>query len=410
VASRGNVRVILLALATAIVGTTAGCTEPVPFKHNAVAVLPMGSFASSWFVDMKLMDDRIARLDCRDKYLYVYLASKRVVAFDRKAGTLQLSMQVKSPDTALMPLVELKDRIVFPNATSLEIFDSKGAFNKSIKLFRPLRSDCAGEGDNIYFGSVGVNGGLVESYNVERPLAPFDWEFMTHDHENVTAGICEYGGVIYSGSEGGEVDAVTTSRMPIWDTPHYAFLAHGRISADLKADEFGLYIASEDSNLYCVNRNTGKLKWQYFAGVPLYDSPVTTADTVYEYVPGSGLAALDKLTGAFNRSPRWIHPTATKFLAQDDRYAYLADPRPNPEDPDRRAYAIIAVDKHTMKQAFESSRKDFSVLGTNRRDSLIYGAFEDGKLFAIKPVVKAGQIGELVMDEISAERRVQNAE
>jgi outer membrane protein assembly factor BamB len=399
-----------LAIAAVSMATLGGCAEPVPFKHNPVAVMKMGSLESTWFVDLNSADDPIVNVDVRDKLVYIYFLSKRVVAFDRKAGTLQMTMHVKSPNRFLLPLVELKDRIVFPNATTLEVFDSKGFFEKSVVLDSPLRSNCAGDGEDIFFGSVSPRGGLVESYNVQRPLAPFNWEYLTYDGGDVTAGIASYAGIIYSGSEGGEVDAVAVNRSQLWDTPHGNFMAAGPITADLKADEAGLYVASKDSKLYCINRTTGKLKWQYFAGTPLTDSPTTTSDMLYEYVPGKGLAALDKLNGAYNRSPRWIHPTATQFLAEDEKYAYLADPRPNPEDPDQRAYAIIAVDKVTMKQAFESSHKDFAILGTNRKDSLIYGAFADGKLFAIRPVLKAGHIGEMVMVPTENKCKVQSAE
>jgi hypothetical protein len=394
---------ISIAVALSIIpGFVTGCAKPEPFRHNPVAVMPMGSLESGWMVDLDSASDPIAnnpvlKVDVRDKLVYVYLQSKRVVAFDRKSGTLQMSMQVKSPSATLLPLVELKDRIVFPNATSLEVFDNKGVFDKSVELDTPLRSDAAGDGDNIYFGSVGTHGGLVESYNVTRALAPFNWEYMTRDRGAVTAGIASYGGVIYSGSEGGEVDAVTVNRSQLWDTDHGAFLAFGPVTADLKADEFGLYVASRDSKLYCINRGTGKLKWQYFSGTPLTESPTTTADMLFEYVPGKGLAALDKVNGPFLRTPRWVHPTATQFLAEDEKYVYLADPRSNTDDSDHRRYAIIAVDKMTMKKAFESDHKDFAVLGTNRKDATIYGAFADGKLFAIRPVLKAGHIGELVM-------------
>jgi hypothetical protein len=378
-------------LAIVILGLTGACAQPQEFKHNAVAVLPMGSLERAWFVDLDTKSDPVVRVDVRDKFVYIYTASKRVICYDRKAGTPQFSMQVKSPDVNLRPLVELKDRLVFPNATTLEVFDLKGVFDKSIPLDRPLQSNGCGENEMVYFGSAGPHGGLVEAYDVSAPYAPRKWEFLTHDGENVSAGTAVYGGVIYSGSEGGEIDAVTVQRAQIWDTDHGNFLVYGPVTADLKTDEAGLYIASRDTNLYCVNRTTGKLKWQYFAGTPLVDSPVTTNDTVYQYVPGKGLAAIDKILGAFNRSPRWIHPTATQFLAQDEKYAYLADPREN-------GYAIIAVDKQTMKQAFESDHKDFTVLGTNHgKDDLIYAGYGDGKIFALKPVIKAGQIGELVM-------------
>jgi hypothetical protein len=342
-------------------GILGGCAEPPVFHRNSVAILPAGSLSREWFVDLHLTDDPIVKIDVRDKLVYVYTTSKEVLGFDRKAGTLKMTMRVSSPSSRLQPLVELKDRIVFPNAISIEVFDDKGFFEKSIPLNVPLRSNASGDNETIYFGSVGPHGGLVEAYDVSQPYAPQQWEFMTRDTADVTAGTADYGGIVYSGSQEGEVNAVTSERNQIWDTDHGNFLVSGPITADLAVDESG------------------------------------------QYVPHKGLAALDKLSGPFNRTPRWIHPTATQFLAQDEKYAYLADPRPSADDKGAPGYAIIAVDKQTMKFAFESDHKDFTVLGTNRKDSLIYAAFADGKFYAIHPVLKAGQIGELVMVPVQPE-------
>ncbi len=380
-----------------LIGLSGACSEPMQFKHNPVSSLPMGSLQSSWFVDLQLKNDPIVRLDVRDKTVYAYTAGKRVIGFDRKAGTLQLSMTVKSPDVTLLPLVELKDHLVFPNATSLEVYDTKGIYERSIPLERPLRGNASGEGNLIFFGSAGPHGGLVEAYDISVPYAPQKWEYLTYDGADVTAGTAVYSGVVYSGSEAGEIDAVSVARAQIWDTDHHNFKVYGSIMADLRTDETGLFVASRDYNLYCINRATGKLKWQYFSGSPLGEAPVTTIDTVYQYVPGKGLAALDKILGPFNRTPRWIHPTATQFLSQDSKYAYLADPRPDPENSSHTVYAIIAVDKQTMKPAFESDHKDFTVFGTNHKDGTIYAGYDDGKIYAIKAVLKPGEIGELVM-------------
>jgi outer membrane protein assembly factor BamB len=390
------------AIAVALIGLTGACQKPPELRHNPVDILPMGSLQRSWFIDAHLDNDPIVRLDVRDKYIYLYTRGKRVIAYDRVAGTPQMNMHVSSPDVQLMPLVELKDFVVFPSATSLEVFGKDGLFQRSIPLSRPLRSHAAGEGTLIFFGSAGPHGGLVEAYDVASPYALQRWEFLTTDFSDVTAGVVAYADTVYSATEGGEVDAVNTERGQIWDTDHGNFKTYGAINADLKADEAGLYIASTDYTLYCVNRGTGKLKWQYFSGTPLMESPVTTVDTVYQYVPGKGLAAVDKLTGAFDRTPRWIHPTATQFLAQDDRYSYLADPHPDPANGAKSVYTIIAVDKQTGKKVFESDHKDFTLVGSNRKDNLIYAGYTNGKIFAIKPVVKAGEIGELVMSEINS--------
>jgi outer membrane protein assembly factor BamB len=222
-----------------------------------------------------------------------------------------------------------------------------------------------------------------------------------------------YGEIIYSGDDRGEVDAVSAARLQVWDTDHGVFLTKGAITADLRVDDSGLYVACTDTKLYCINRTTGKLKWQYFAGGQLSSSPVLTADTVYQMTPNLGLVALDKAavpeknaqatpTTAYDRVPKWTCREAEQFLSQDARYTYVAEGRANPMGPELpRQQWVVALDRQTGKPAYESEHHDFAIFGTNPRDGLIYVGFADGKLMALAPVLRAGQIGEMVMVPVS---------
>ena len=411
---RGLRRAVVTAAAvaiTAVAGLTglAGCgPEPSAFHENRVGVLPQNSLSRAWFVDLKLSgaDQQVVTLDVRSKLLYVYTADKHVTAIDRKTGVVKFTMAVDSPEPRLQPLVELEGFIVFPNATNLQVFDDKGQFVKSIPVPTPIRSNAAAEsneaagtnhGTTVYFGASGVgHGGLVEAYDVTRMSAFQKWEYITHAQGAIVAAPAVYGDIVYSGDDQGEVDAVSTDRVQVWGTDGGYFLTSGAITADLRADESGLYVASNDSKLYCINRTTGKLKWQYFSAAALVSSPVLTPDTVYLPTTNRGLVALDKSTGAYNRSPRWTAPLADQFLAQDAKFAYLSEVRVNPAEPDLPFHAIVAVDKQTGRKSFESDHKDFACLGVNPRDALIYVSFADGKLMALQPVLQAGQIGELV--------------
>ncbi len=393
----------VLAVACAVVG---GCEHMTPVEPPYFGVLPQGSFQRGWLVELDLAKtDRVTRVDVRDDTVYVYTLKKQVTAFDRKAGTRKFSMDVPSPIDNLLPLVELQGMIVFPNSTELEVFNREGRLLQSVPLPLPLRSDAAGEGTTVFFGAAGARGGLVEAYDLSRAYAPQKWEYLTRDTAPVTAGPTVSNGIVYSGSDDGEIDAVSTSatRAQVWNTEHGAFLAAGAITADLKIDDSGLYAASHDSKMYCINKTTGKLKWQFFAGASLYDSPVLTSDTVYQYVPGKGLAALDKNTGAYDRNPRWIHPTATQFLSQDEKYVYLLDPRTDSAKPGSpTTNFIIAVDKQTGVKAFESKPTGLTVFGTNLKDNTIFAGYDDGRVITIKPVLTAGVIGEMVMGPCSA--------
>ena len=410
------------AAALLLAGVAAGCSaEPTPFHQNPVGVLRQNSLARGWFIDLNLAgpDRQPVAVDVRSKLLYVYTADKHVTAVDRKTGVVQYTAEVRSPESRLEPLVELEGYVVFPNATNLQVFDDRGRFLKAVDVPTPLRSRAAAEsseapgtnrGTTLYFGASGIgHGGLVEAYDVSRHDAYKKWEYITHLQGAIVAAPAVYGGLIYSGDDRGEVDAVNTGRLQVWATDHADFLTSGAITADLRADESGLYVASNDSKLYCISLTTGKLQWQYFAGAELTDSPVLTADTVYQMTPNHGLVALDKTAGAattaldappakaYNRHERWTCPDATQFLAQDARFTYVAETRPNrtPELPPERF--IVALDKQTGRPAFESEHHDFVLFGTNPRDATVYVAFADGKVMSLDPVLRAGQIGELVM-------------
>jgi outer membrane protein assembly factor BamB len=159
-----------------------------------------------------------------------------------------------------------------------------------------------------------------------------------------------------------------------------------------------VYVASGDGKLYCVHRATGKVRWQYFAGGPLTAAPVVAGENVYQFVPRTGLAALSHTEPdpsgkgppelAYNRRPKWIVPGAVQFLAEDEGHAYLRSTDDH----------ILAVDKKTGEQKFRSNRA-FKVFGTNTKDAVIFAATADGHVLAIRPVLKAGEVGEIVMLE-----------
>src|SRR5581483_683004 len=90
---------------------------------------------------------------------------------------------------------------------------------------------------------------------------------------------------------------------------------------------------------------------------------------------------------AFNRDARWVAADAVQFLAEDDQYAYLRS----------SANAVIAVDKKTGQTKFQSQRGDLSKFATNTKDNMIYLATTGGRVMAVKPVLQAGAVGELVL-------------
>ena len=221
--------------------------------------------------------------------------------------------------------------------------------------------------------------------DVKRPYSPAQWELQTGGAVSCTPAF--YGGVLYAGSDDGRVYAMTPDRVAAWGSNHGHFDTRGPIRGDITAEKSGVYVASADSKLYCLDPRDGKIRWQYYAQATLNASPNVTASSVYIHVNGRGLVALDKAEGKFNRDARWICPEATQFLAEDAGHCYARG----------RDNSILALDKKTGEIKFRSQRKDFVAFATNTVDGMIYGATETGQVVAVVAVLTHGEVGEVAM-------------
>jgi hypothetical protein len=378
----------------------AGCAKPVRYVPNETAVLPAGSFArlSNGLIDLQLSpDDALTRIDVREKSIYIFTTNKQITSLDRKAFKTNFITNVNARADRILPPVELADKIVFPTSISMELFDYSGKFIRSVSLSAPLRSGAAGIGERLYFGADDPEGGRVMALDLSHTYSIYTWQLLTPGGAITSAPVLN-NGILYVGTENGDVYAVNENRSPVWAIESGVFKTAGPIIADLKANASGLYVACKDEKLYCINLLTGKLQWQFFAGGPLESSPVPFKDVVYQAIPGVGLAAIQTGNNApYIRSAKWIYPTATKFLSQDDKYAYMVEPWQDPKDEEKTGNVIVAVDKETGHKAFQSEHTDFNIFGTNVWDSTIYAGYASGQVLAITPVIKAGQIGELVL-------------
>jgi outer membrane protein assembly factor BamB len=267
------------------------------------------------------------------------------------------------------------------------MYNLRGRKLRTLDLDYSLRGPGIGSGKRIYVGNNADNGNRVAAIDVERDYANTRWQLMTFGA--VSAAPALHKGVLYIGSEDGRIYAVTETREPHWPLEGGVFLTYGSIRADIKADDFGVYVASTDSKLYCVDRSNAKVKWQYFAGAELRQSPIITPKTVYLAVPGKGVVAINKTEGKYNREPDWVVADGVQFLSEDNKYAYIR----------RNDNVIVAIDRETGEAAFKSKRADFDLFASNdKSDGVIYAATTNGQVMAIQPVLKPGSVGELVLN------------
>lgn len=382
--------VITLLAATWIGGGCGSLRKQGQLPTDKPLAVPANNFVRNWANDLKLdKKDPVDELHLAGDTLFVYTKEHLVYGIDRAGGTLKYAAQPTVSGGVLRPPLVLGDRVVFPSGASIDIFNNRGRVQRTVELEKPIRSSATGAGDIIYIGLDHTGGtGTVASINYTRPYKVINWELMTFGA--VTASPVLFDRVIYAGSEDGGLYAVTDERGQLWSLENGAgfFKTQGKFISDLRVDETGVYAANTDSKLYCLDRGTGRIKWQYYAAAPLKTSPVVTATMVYQLVPGQGIVGIDKANGQFNRQPLWSVGSAVQVLTEDEQHVYLR----------RRDNRLMAVSKQTGDIVFTSKGNPFEVFTTNTGDATIYAATRDGKVWAVKPVLQEGSVGTIVMD------------
>jgi outer membrane protein assembly factor BamB len=381
-------------LAASVMG---GCQhrEAVP-AASSVEPLPMQSFKRDWAADLELKDDSITRVFLREDVVVAYTKNNMAYVLNRAGGVVRFA--AKMTDSSIPPLepVILKERVIFPTDATLEIYRRDGRFERSYKTLSSPRTNVVGQrdGSRVFFGADARNSGrvvAVETLPGDYKPVNQKWELMADHAAPIYSAPAVNAGIVYAAFGDGDVYAVNQdNRQPIWSTSTgQTFKTYGPVQADLKADDFGVYVPSTDSKFYCLDKTQGKAKWEYFAGSSLRSTPAISATMVYLPVTDRGVVAIDKINGPSVREPKWIVRDAVKLVAEDEKYAYFH----------RADNVVIAIEKASGEQKFTSKRTDLVAFATNTKDSTIYAATKSGQVMAIVPVLKPGNMGELALDQ-----------
>ena len=377
----------LLSVATLVTGCKSKQAPPPVIEFHPVAV---NNFAKTWTVDLGLAKRaKPTNVYVFDNLIIVYADDNTAHVVDRQSGQLKYVHPLPLDAGTLHAPSVIGDRIIYPATSTIKVYSVKtGSLMNELNYHFAIRSSGTGNGSNFYISADYPNGGRIVALDLNRKDSLPRWEIMTV--ASVRGAPILYGGIVYAAADDGKVFAVSEERGSVWsldDSYEGAFRTGGQIVADIRVDETAVYVASIDTKLVALNRSNGKIIWQYIAGIPLEHGPMTTNDSVYIYVKGQGLTAINKLQGDYLRKPRWSKPNAEKFLADDDKFTYVL----------LASGQVAALDKANGDQKFISTRNDLTCFGVNTKDGLVYATDAKGNLLQVKPVVKQGVVGEVVM-------------
>jgi outer membrane protein assembly factor BamB len=369
----------------------AGCRHQPPPRadnapHGPIVSLPAGSFTRQWSASLDLpATENLQRLWLRRDLVLARTDQNDAYQFDASSGTLQAVLKLAPPTGSVGKPVLTDHFLVWPANSIINVFDFSGRRVNSDSLDHAVSSGGAAHGDRFFIAIHYETNSRLLALDLADKYIDTAWE-LQRSHAIISAPAV-YENTLYTADSAGSVFAVATdnTRNPAWPGDH-TFHTYAPVLADLKVDDYGLYVASTDTILYCLDRNNAKVKWQWLSGQALRAAPVVTADSVYQILPANQLAAIDKISKdpeAYNRKPRWI-VSARQFLSADAKNVYVLGTDGH----------LLAVDKQTGQIRFQSVRSDFTAAAINPASATIYAATPGGLITAITPVLQAGSMGE----------------
>jgi outer membrane protein assembly factor BamB len=392
------------ALGAAALVTGGGCASG-PTNNSGPAVTSSGqvigldpkAFTRLWTAGGQLEDNQTATaMYVVDDRVYMYTSANDVHVFLKDTGELQYLIQPTEPGHVLWPPLSMADKkLVFPTNHTLEVFNRQtGGHERSIDIGGTITSPGVSIGSDVYIGT-DVTGGRLAQFDITNQFRPFKQDVMVFGAVQGAPAVID-NTIAVASADGGvrdiNSDDLKTSAWP-YDEPlnRGRFMTGGPIKADVVADDAGVYVASTSGRFFCLDKHTGRLKWQYFAGQVLETGPSVTATTVYLPVPEQGIVALDKTKLVTvsseghqieqqNRTARWSVNNAVQFLCEDDHFAYLRTPD----------NVIEAADKATGRIIYRSGKTSLGLFVTNTKDPMIYAATTGGQIVAVKPTVTPG--------------------
>jgi|GEM_PF-343112 len=319
---------------------------------------------------MDIRRDRVRHLALGEDNVYVQSTAGTVTAFDADTGVKRWARQLGRKDDPSFQAVANDDVVLVVaglKVFALDKFD--GNVEWELELTKAPSTSPAIDRDQVYLGTLD---GSVFAYDLKkiRELHEEDrlpqwsgvalnWRYKSA--KIITAPPVTNQLVVNFASQDNSLYSLTaTDRKLLWqletDRPVSAPLGTGTIDEDRDRDgeldpgedlnddnALGtfdvIFLASEDFNVYCLNRTTGNILWQFVSGLPIRKAVRNIGDSVYIFPHGEGVFCVDKRTGI----RQWWLPGVIDFVGATRSLVFLTDQTNNLVVVNRSSGYVVGV-------------------------------------------------------------------
>lgn len=373
-----------LQLATATCLLLLAHTGPVSGQIRSVlpdeTVLNRYGLTRAWWAQANINPSRdtVKHLVVDEEVVIVQATSGLVTAYEVETGRELWKAQLGNQDSASFPAITNTDMVMI--AVGMKIFAiTKFEGDVAWQLVMPVHPSASPEldDDRLFIPSLD---GSVFAMNLKRIHRLYnegklpDWTAQTQDWRFQSSGKMTYPPVSNSrvlafANERNRLNTITTAaREPVFE-----FRTDAAISAELTMTDDYVYMASEDFRLYCVNINTGGLRWAPFtAGLPIRHRPMVVGEYCWVTPVRGGMYTLSTTTGRMAWPWR---PEVSELHSVSERYLFASD----------RLRNLVLLDRLNQgKPVATLPLRDYSVRIHNLRTDRLIMATPSGRVVSIR--------------------------
>ncbi|MBI1310996.1 PQQ-binding-like beta-propeller repeat protein [bacterium] len=418
-------------------GLTSDLSAQLPTQGQLPTARMLSRFGltRAWWsqATMDIHRDHVRYLSLGEDNVYVQSSGGTVTAFDAATGQKRWARQLGRQDDPSYEAVANDDIVLVIAGLTIYALDKfDGNVEWTLLLQNAPSTSPAIDRDHVYLGTLD---GSVFAYDLKkiRELHEEDrlpqwsgtalkWRYKSA--KIITAPPVTNNLIVNFASQDNSLYSLTaTERKLLWqfetDRPVSAPLGTGTIDEDVnhngeldagedlnddkKLDSFDVvFLASQDFNVFCINRLTGNILWQFVAGLPIRKAVRNIGDSVYIFPHGEGVFCVDKRTGV----RQWWLPGMEDFVGATRSLAFLTDQTNN----------LVAVNRSSGYVVGSMPLKSFTIrYGNELTDRLFLATpsgltvciHEDGQEF---PIFHAHPERQPILPEFAADNPEGDAE
>jgi outer membrane protein assembly factor BamB len=368
-------RLVLACLATAGLS--------LPAAAQAPAVLPKQQNLEKYGLELQwwgqaILDpavDTVRYVSVDEEIVYVQSTEGILTTFNGESGKRLWSQLLGGPSQISLPIAT-NEREAFV-AIGLQLFGVNkftGELEWEIRLGHHPSTSPDADNDHLYIGMVD---GALFCYDLNKIRTLWEagklpaWSASTYlwRHKaplEISSPPVSDGKTVVFASRSGTLYSVGCRDHEL----KFQFETDASIETPIGYGAGSLFVASEDTRLYCLNRETGIRRWTFTAGVPIRQQPHVVGSSVFVAPSKDGVYCLVAASGVI----RWHQPLADEFLAANDKYVFATD----------RLHNVLMLSHEDGSVLGEAPLRGYTVKVANDRTDRLYLASPDGLIVCIR--------------------------